>query len=184
MEPHRRAEQVSAAPPLGQGSACPPAVGSFGDMRHVEYTSGSEYDPGDPFGRCVLVIDGNDASLEVRHRGVRRSWKGHVSDSTLATIDSQLTAAGYPAVPTHKVPAGSSLRTLTVSSSGEPTEDGEGPKTARMAYHEAARLPGYAEAFELLDGVIVALTAGEVPVVPTPTPGVDVTDSREQDAES
>jgi len=144
-------------------------------VEHLEYSSGSEYDPGDPFGRCYLSIDNGAAHLEVRHRGIRRTWTGRIGTGTLGAVDEHLAAAGFPAVPPHQVPAGSSLRTLTVG-------EGDDAPTARIAYHEASKLPGYAEAFALLDGVIAALTGGEVPVVAESEPDVEVTEARAEEA--
>jgi hypothetical protein len=130
----------------------------------ITYVSGNEHDPGDPFGRCDLRVaaDGS-AELAVHRFGTARTWRGRVGAGTVAAVAAHLEAAGFPAQPEHDVPGGSSLRSLTVG-------EGKEAKAVLLAFHAAEAMPGYGEAFALLDAVIVALTGGSVPVVPAPVP--------------
>ena len=130
----------------------------------ITYVSGNEHDPGDPFGRCDLRIapDGS-AQLSVHRFGTERTWQGRVGSGSLAAVAAALDAAGFPAQPEHDVPGGSSLRSLTVG-------DGQRARAVLLAFHAVEAMPGYAEAFAILDAVIVALTSGQVPVVATPVP--------------
>lgn len=153
------------------GPATPGGPRSRGSVAAVatplRYTTGSAHSPGDPFGLTDLTIgDGGAATLDVHHRGTVRSWSGTVGPATVERIQAHLAEAGFPAVEPHPLPAGSSLRTLQRG-------DGDHAEVARIAFHAARKMAGYGEAFALLDALVVALTGGEVPVIPNP-PAVEV----------
>jgi hypothetical protein len=67
-----------------------------------------------------------------------------------------LDRAGFPAVPEFRPVAGATFRTLTVEAGGT-------TRQALLDWHQAPALPGYSEAFDLLDGVIRQLSGGAVP---------------------
>lgn len=142
----------------------------------LRYTTGSAHSPGDPFGLTDLAIAGDgSATLDVHHRGTVRSWAGTVGQATIDTVDTQLAEAGFPVVEPHPLPAGSSLRVLQRG-------EGDDVQVARIAFHAARKMKGYGEAFALLDALVVALTQGEVPVIPAP-PAVEVADVRRTDTD-
>lgn len=141
----------------------------------LRYTTGSAHSPGDPFGMTDLTIgDDGGATLDVHHRGTVRSWTGTVAPATVEQIEGHLAEAGFPATEAHNVPAGSSLRVLQRG-------EGDGAEVVRIAFHAARKMPGYGQAFALLDALVVALTEGEVPVIPDP-PAVDVSGAERGDS--
>lgn len=73
----------------------------------------------------------------------------------LAVIWSALDRAGFPDVPRFQPVADATLSSLVVESDG--TE-----QRALVDWHKAPSLPGYAEAFDVLDGVIRQLSGGTV----------------------
>lgn len=70
----------------------------------------------------------------------------------------------FPEVPAFLPVAGAKLRALTV-------EIGDNKRTAVVDWHETPAVPGYAEAFDVLDGVIRQLSGGTVPY-PTAQPPI------------
>jgi hypothetical protein len=135
--------------------------------RQVHYTVGNENNPSDPFGRSVLVI-GADGAARLEHhfsrsRAVGR-WTGRVDGAALQSLWSALDLAGFPAMPTSTFLPGSSLRQLTVDTDGTPQQ-------TLIDWHGSAKLPGYAEAFDLLDGIIRQLS-GDTVKYPTKQPPI------------
>ncbi|GIJ56574.1 hypothetical protein [Virgisporangium aurantiacum] len=129
----------------------------------IEYGSGNDQDPGDPFGRTVLTLDSlGVARLDNDHVGRHRTWTGVVDPAMLARLTTALREAGYPAAPRLPVPAGSSLRSLSVS--------GELAGRVLLPWHGVSGLPGYGEAFAVLDSVVHQLSRGELPVAPDVLP--------------
>jgi hypothetical protein len=129
-------------------------------MRRIRYSVGNENNPGNPWGRSELVIE-PDGTARLEHyfsRGVRRvgGWTGRVDQPAIDIVWTGLSQAGFPAAPTTTFLPGSSLRHLTVES------DGVNQQTI-VDRHGAAKLPGYAEAFDVLDGVIRQLSGDSVP---------------------
>lgn len=124
----------------------------------VRYSVGNENNPSDPWGRSELVIapDGS-ARLDHHFSRVRRVaiWQGLVDPVALAVIWAGLEQAGFPAEPTSQFTAGATLRRLVVESDGV-------ERQAIVDWHKAPELPGYAEAFDVLDGVIRQLSGGDV----------------------
>jgi len=135
--------------------------------RQVHYTVGNENNPTDPFGRSVLVI-GPDGAASLEHHFSRSRtvgrWTGRVDPAALQSLWSALELAGFPAMPTATFLPGSSLRQLTVDVDGTPQQ-------TLIDWHGAAKLPGYAEAFDLLDGVIRQLSGDSV-TYPTKQPPI------------
>jgi len=127
--------------------------------RGLSYRVGNENSPADPWGRSDLVVLA-DGSARLDHHFSRRrgsrSWTGQVAGSALDQIWAALDRAGFPERPDlGAVPADAAMCRLSV----------EGEGTARrmfLARHHAAKLPGYAEAFDLLDAAIRQLSQDTV----------------------
>jgi hypothetical protein len=126
----------------------------------IRYSVGNEHDPGDPWGRSELVIraDGSARLDQYFSRGREpRAWAGTVDAAALGELLAALGRAGFPAVPpTGPLPPGAALRRLTVEVNG-------GARQALVAWHRTPSLPGYAEAFGLIDAVIRQLSGDAVP---------------------
>ena len=126
----------------------------------IRYSVGNEHNPGDPWGRSELVIRA-DGGARLDHHFSRarepRAWAGHVDALALSELTAALDRAGFPAVPPGPpLPPDSALRRLTVEG-----EDGAA-RQALVSWHRAPSLPGYAEAFGLLDAVIRQLSGDAV----------------------
>jgi hypothetical protein len=127
--------------------------------RGLSYSVGNENSPADPWGRSDLVVLA-DGSARLDHHFSRRHgsrcWTGQVADCALDQIWAALDRAGFPDLPgLGTVAADAALCRLSV----------EGDGVARrlfVARHHAAKLPGYAEAFDLLDAVIRQLSQDAV----------------------
>jgi hypothetical protein len=130
----------------------------------LAYGSGSEFDPGDPFGLCVLTLTGDGrATLENRRRSQVRRWHGTVADQVLPRVLAALDTAGFPHVPRHH-PRPGPTRTLVVESAA-------GTASAPpMDHYLALTWPGYGTAFSLLDRVVVALSDGVLAVTADASP--------------
>jgi hypothetical protein len=128
-------------------------------MGVLRYRVGNENDPGDPWGRSELVIQ-PDGAARLDHRFSRGradgAWTGRVDAAALDALWSALQQARFPAAPTTPSVPGAAPRHIVV-------ERGESVEQAIVGYHEAAGLPGYAQAFDLLDAIIRQLSADEVP---------------------
>jgi hypothetical protein len=124
----------------------------------LTYSVGNERNPGDPWGRSELVIAA-DGSARLDHyfsrAGGAGGWTGQVDATVLEALRSALERAGFPAAPMFRPVAGSTVRVLTVEEQGN-------RRQALVDWHQALSLPGYAEAFDLLDGVIRQLSGGTV----------------------
>ena len=127
-------------------------------MRLIRYSVGNEHDPGDPWGRSELVILPDGAARLAHHfsrSNAVGAWSGRVDGAALDRLWSALDRAGFPAGSTAPLAAGSAVRRLTVEA------DGQAHHTI-VGWHEAASLPGYNEAFGILDAVISQLSADAV----------------------
>jgi hypothetical protein len=126
----------------------------------IRYSVGNEHAPGDPWGRSELVIRA-DRGARLDHYFSRgrepRAWTGQVDAAVPGELLAALDRAGFPAVPSAgPLPPGAGLRRLTVEADGI-------ERQALVSWHQAPSLPGYAEAFDLLDAVIRQLSGGAVP---------------------
>jgi hypothetical protein len=126
----------------------------------IRYSVGNEHDPGDPWGRSELVIHA-DGSARLDHHFSRgrepRAWVGHVDATVPGELLAALDRAGFPAVPPMGcLPPGAALRRLIVEADGA-------ARQALVSWHRTLSLPGYAEAFDLIDAVIRQLSGDEVP---------------------
>lgn len=135
--------------------------------RDLQYSVGNENNPGDPWGRSELVVKGDGAARLEHHFSRSRtvaSWTGRVATDALDSLWHALQEAGFPTAPTTPFAPGSSLRRLTVAIDGVPAQ-------AILDWHSSAFLPGYAEAFDLLDGIIRQLS-GDTVTYPTRQPPI------------
>jgi len=123
-------------------------------MGVLEYSVGNENDPGDPWGRSVLVIQ-TDGTARLDHFfsrvGGAGAWTGRVDTAALEALWSALKQAGFPAAPTTPLTPGAAPRRLAVTANGQ-------SQRAIIGYHQASKLPGYAEAFDLLDAIVRQLS--------------------------
>jgi hypothetical protein len=133
----------------------------------VRYEIGNEHSPTDHSGRFLLDLD-TDGALRVEHRsweGPVRVWTASAGPSLRYKLGRVLGAAGFPTPPAlPPPPPGSRMRALTVTG----TPDGSVLLPAR----EAAEVPGYAEVFALLDGLLAQLSGRAVPGAAGPDPAV------------
>ena len=133
----------------------------------IRYSVGNEHDPGDPWGRSELVICA-DGSARLDHHFSRGrepgAWAGHVDPAALGELMAALDRAGFPVVPpVSPLPPDATLRRLTVEADGAVQQ-------ALVSWHRTPSLPGYAEAFALIDAVIRQLSGNAVryPAAPRP----------------
>jgi hypothetical protein len=131
--------------------------------RMLRYHVGNENDPGDPWGRSELVIQ-PDGTARLDHHfsrgGSSIACTGRVSAAALDDLWAALGRAGFPATPASAPIAGASLRRLTV--------EADGVAEHALVDSGAARQE-YAEAFDILDGVIRQLS-GDTVTYPTSQP--------------
>lgn len=132
----------------------------------LRYSVGNENNPADPWGRSELAIQGDGTARLDHHfsrRRQARAWTGRVEPAALDALWAALDRAGFPAVPEPlTVPPDSSLRRLTVEADGASQQ-------AIVGRPQAAS--GYAEAFDLLDGVVRQLS-GEAVDYPSTQPPI------------
>jgi hypothetical protein len=126
----------------------------------LRYSVGNEHSPGDPWGRSELIIHA-DGSARLDHYFSRGrapgAWAGHVDAAALSELLAALDQAGFPAVPPAvPLPPGATVRRLTVEADGA-------SRQALVSWHRTPPLPGYAEAFDLIDAVIRQLSGDAVP---------------------
>lgn len=132
---------------------------SLVDRDRIHYSVGNEHNPGDPFGRSRLVIEVDGAArLEQFTRSGRSTFTGKIDLGVLDELWAALDEAQFPSFPKHHPPAGAAIRDLNVG--------GPGGKSAFLAYHLAATLPGYNTAFAILDQVVRQLSEDTVKAVP------------------
>jgi hypothetical protein len=125
----------------------------------IRYTVGNEHNPADPWGRSELVIH-PDGSARLDHHFSRRrdtgTWTGHVDAVALGALWAALDRAGFPDAPEMPhLPPDSTVRYLTVEADGA-------ARRASIGWHQTPSLPGYAAAFDIIDGVIRQLSGAAV----------------------
>lgn len=133
----------------------------------IHYRVGNENNPGDPWGRSMLYIDTDGTARLSQHEFDRvQSWTGKVAAEALERMWSALDESGFPVVPPHMPPAGSSTRVLQIGTEANSA-------TAYVAYHFAGKLPGYGTAFSILDTIVRQLSENLVQAVPESAPIVE-----------
>lgn len=128
----------------------------------VTYQVGVETNPGNPFGRSALVIE-RDGAVRLDHvvrDGTKTAWTARVEPAVLERLWAAIDASGFPSVPQHQVPGGSTMRKLGIEGA---------PNTAIVEWHAAAKMPGYGDAFKLLDQIVRQLSGDSVRRVPAST---------------
>jgi hypothetical protein len=131
----------------------------------LEYNAGLENAPGDPFGRTELVVDATgSAQLVHKHVGLARTWTGQVDVPTLHAAWAALVRGGFPEIPRHPIPGGSAMRTIVAHAA-----DGSS-RSCHIAWH--AKLPGFTEAFPILDSIVRQLSEDTVQATPNTLPPV------------
>jgi hypothetical protein len=129
-----------------------------------EYATGLENAPSDPFGRTELAIEPDGAArLDHRHVGRHRAWTARVDPQVLERLQATLERAGFPNVASHPVPAGAAIRTLVAERHG--VREG-----VHVAWHAAKDLPGYDEAFAILDSLVRQMSEDTVKAAPDTLP--------------
>jgi hypothetical protein len=131
----------------------------------LRYSVGNENDPGDPWGRSELSIQPDGAARLEHHFSRHRStgvWAGQVESAALQALWNALQLAGFPARPPALPVAGAAMRRLVI-------ETGDGPQRVDIAANVVSSLAGYAEAFDILDGLVRQLS-GETVTYPTTQP--------------
>ena len=135
---------------MGWGAASDLPV-PLGLVATLTYTTGSEWSPTDPFGRCVLVIGADGAArLDKTHRGQTSAWRGRVPPAILGEVLLELFRAGFPHVPDSLIPPDSSPHDIQLRSGTT--------QTARIHGYLYRQLPGYREAIPLLDAIVRQLS--------------------------
>lgn len=134
----------------------------------LRYSVGNEHDPGDPWGRSELVVEPDGTARLTHHfsrAGGSAAWVGMVDAAALPRLWDALQRANFPAVPTQAPVAGAALRRLTV-------ETGQAAQVAVINARAAMSLAGYADAFDLLDGIVRQLSSDRVDYPTTQPPVV------------
>lgn len=148
------------------------------DLR-VVYQSGNAHNPGDPVGAVALTITA-DGAVQIEHTApggaVERAFTGTTTLAVIERILEHLTAAGFPSVPAHRIPAGASLRNLYVECGGQSAH------AAPTAWNAVVNLPGYREAYQLLDSITTLVSGGALTIVAQPEAGVAVPAARSPSA--
>lgn len=136
------------------------------DFPHrLEYNAGLENAPGDPFGRTELVVEPDGrAQLVHKHVGLARTWTAQVDVETLHTAWAALVRGGFPEIPQHPIPGGSAMRTLFAHGADGSRRGGH------VAWH--AKLPGFVDAFPILDSIVRQISEDTVQATPNTLPPV------------
>lgn len=133
----------------------------------LRYQAGNEHSPFDTCGRFVLELD-SDGTVGVTHHrrvGAPRMWTADAGTGVVERVLAALAKAGFPAWPDVPPPLPDTMvRSLTVT--GGPTGG------VLLPWDATAGLPGYAELFDLLDGLVAQLTGVEIPAAALADPAV------------
>lgn len=143
----------------------PPAVT---DPFRLTYRSGNEHNPGDRTGLVVLAITGDGAvTVKQRARGgaIRNEWTGTTDRGVIERVLEHLALAKFPLVPDHRIVAGSTLRTIEIMA-------GETQACPPTSWDAVETMPGYREAYRLLDSIITEVTAAALKMLVDPETGI------------
>jgi hypothetical protein len=134
-------------------------------LAHVWYEAGNEHNPADPFGRLTLEVESDGEVRLARHsRDGAEAWTARVAPGFLDDLAGALRTAGFPKAPSVMPQPDEAVRDLRITGSG----------AVLLPWYEAAELPGYAEAFALLDGVVAQVTGLDLRVAPPRSPATDI----------
>ena len=118
-------------------------------MAHVWYEAGNEHNPADPFGRVTLEVEpGGELRLSRHSRDGAEAWTARVEPAFLENLTAALRTAGFPNAPSIMPGPDDRLRDLRITGAG----------SVLLPWYDGAELPGYSEAFALLDGVVAQVT--------------------------
>lgn len=133
----------------------------------LTYAAGSQSSPNSRSGLRTLVMRG-DGSVELDSRWYtkRRTFKGRVSPAIVDRVLALLEAGKFPTTPPHRIPPGSSLRTVHVRNGAL-----EG-YTLPIEWHVGAELPDFRDAFKVLDSIARQVTVDEIQATPDFEPGL------------
>ena len=125
----------------------------------IRYSTGNEHNPADPWGRSELVLQA-DGRARLDHYFSRgrpaRAWTGQVGAAAVAALRAALDEAGFPEGPgPGPRPPDATLRRLVIEADG-------GVQQVALGWHQTPSRPGYAAAFDILDGVIRQLSGAAV----------------------
>jgi hypothetical protein len=135
---------------------------------HVSYQTGNEHNPTDRFGRVRLELAA-DGQLRVEHYrwlGGRAVWTAVAPSTIVDRLGAALVKAGFPAAERSVPYPDDRMRRLTVT--GAPAGE------LVLPWDDPAKLPGYADAFELLDGLITVVSGVDMSVSPPDLPVTDI----------
>jgi len=136
-------------------------------LAHVRYEAGNEHNPTDPFGRVTLEVEsGGEVRLSRHSRDGTEAWTAHVAPGFLDDLAAALRTAGFPKVPSIMPGPGDRLRDLRIT--------GPSAGSVLLPWYEVSKLPGYAEAFALLDGLVAQVTGLDLRVAPPEHPATGI----------
>lgn len=136
-------------------------------MAHVRYESGNEHNPTDPFGRVTLEVESDGEVRLARHSRYRdEAWTARVGPGFLDNLAGALRTAGFPTAPSIMPRPDEPLRDLRVG--------GPSAGSVLLPWYAVSKLPGYAEAFALLDGLVAQVTGLDLRVTPLEPPATDI----------
>jgi hypothetical protein len=118
----------------------------------LTYGFGNERNPVDPVGRFELEVK-PDGTLRLEHHArfaKIQVWTGRATPEALDRLWAAIKHAGFPQVPKHALPPDATIRRLSV-------ETASAKQTAYVEWHAVTDLPGYREAFAILDAMIAEL---------------------------
>lgn len=141
----------------------------FREPFRLVYSSGNEHNPTDRAGRVTLEIRG-DGSVTVENvkggGAYARTFVGATTREVVERILGHLRHAGFPIVPDHPIPAGAALRVLAIEAGGESVHG------APTSWDASDGMPGYREAYRILDSIITAVSEGALKMLVSPEPDV------------
>ena len=133
----------------------------------LTYAAGSHSSTSSRWGLRTLVMRGDGAlELDSRWYTKRRTFQGRVSPAVVERVLALLEAGNFPTTPAHRIPPGSSLRTVHVKNGAL-----EG-YTLPIDWHVGAEMAEYKDAFKLLDSIARQVTVDEIQATPDFEPGL------------
>lgn len=113
----------------------------------INYSSGNEHNPSDPFGRVVLTIEADGAAtLEHHSRFGDGRWTGQVDPTAIERVRAALAGSSFPDVPQEPVAPGSNFRHIEVVADGE-------EQYAMLTERQGRNLDGYKDAIPVLEAL-------------------------------
>lgn len=120
----------------------------------IQYRSGNEHNPSDPFGRVELTIEADGAAtLEHVWRMGDGAWTGQVDPAAIERIRTALAESPFPDVPREPVAPGSNFRHIEVGS-------GDDAQYAMLTERQGRNLDGYREAIAVLEALAHHMSGG------------------------